>query len=75
MSYCLPVYSLLKDFLKFWVQTFHSIAEWDILCFPKKISKGQIGHFTVKDGSEAGGDLASTQTFLLYYVNQVVLLR
>ena len=26
------------------------------------------------DGSEAGGDLVSIQTFLLYYVKQVVLM-
>ena len=26
------------------------------------------------DGSEAGGDLVLIQTFLLYYVNQVVLM-
>ena len=32
-----------------------------------------IGHFTVVDGSEAEGDLVLIQTFLLYYVNQVIL--
>ena len=32
-----------------------------------------IGHFTVVDGSEAGVDLVLIQTFLLYYVNQVIL--
>ena len=32
-----------------------------------------IGHFTVVDGSEAGVDLVSIQTFLLYYVTQVTL--
>ena len=33
-----------------------------------------IGHFTVKDGSEADGDLVLIQTFLLYHVNQVILM-
>ena len=33
-----------------------------------------IGHFTVMDGSEVDGDLVSIQTFMLYYVNQVVLM-
>ena len=34
----------------------------------------EIGHFTVVDGSEAEGDLVFIQTFLLYYVNQVILM-
>ena len=33
-----------------------------------------IGHFTVMDGSEAGVDLVLLQTFLHYYVNQVILM-
>ena len=33
-----------------------------------------IGHFTVVYGSEAVGDLVLIQTFLLYYVNQVILM-
>ena len=33
-----------------------------------------IGHFTVKDGSEADSDLVLIQTFLLYHVNQVILM-
>ena len=33
-----------------------------------------IDHFTVVDGSEAEGDLVLIQTFLLYYVNQVILM-
>ena len=33
-----------------------------------------IGQFTVMDGSEARVDLVLTQTFLLYYENQVVLM-
>ena len=33
-----------------------------------------IGHFTVMDGSEADGNLILIQTFLLCYVNQVVLM-
>ena len=37
-----------------------------------KFSFQQIGHFTVVDGSEAKGDLVLIQTFLLYYVNQVI---
>ena len=36
--------------------------------------KIEIAHFTVMDGSEAGGDRVLIQTFLLYYVNQVVLM-
>ena len=35
---------------------------------------GRIGHFTVMDGSEAEGDLVLIQSFLLYYVNQVILM-
>ena len=34
----------------------------------------EIGHFTVMDGSAADGDLVLIQTFLLYYVNQVILM-
>ena len=34
----------------------------------------RIGHFTVIDGSEDDGDLVLIQTFLLYYVNQVILI-
>ena len=37
-------------------------------------SPWQIDHFTVVDGSEAEGDLVLIQTFLLYYVNQVILM-
>ena len=33
-----------------------------------------IGHFTVIDGGEADGDLVLIQTFLLYHVNQVILM-
>ena len=33
-----------------------------------------IGHFIVVDRSEAEGDLVLIQTFLLYYVNQVILM-
>ena len=33
-----------------------------------------IGHFTVIDGSEDDVDLVLIQTFLLYYVNQVILM-
>ena len=33
-----------------------------------------IGHFTVVYGSETEGDLVLIQTFLLYYVNQVILM-
>ena len=35
---------------------------------------GKIGYFTVMDRSEAEGDLVLIQTFLLYYVNQVILM-
>ena len=34
----------------------------------------RLGHFTVMDGSEAERDLVLIQTFLLYYVNQVILM-
>ena len=34
----------------------------------------KISHFTVVYGSEAQGDLVLIQTFLLYYVNQVILM-
>ena len=33
-----------------------------------------IGHFTVMGGSECEVDLVLIQTFLLYYVNQVILM-
>ena len=33
-----------------------------------------IDHFTVVDGSEVVGDFVLIQTFLLYYVNQVILM-
>ena len=33
-----------------------------------------MGHFTVMDESKAEGDLVLIQTFLLYYVNQVILM-
>ena len=33
-----------------------------------------IGHFIVVDGSEAEADLVLIQTFLLYDVNQVILM-
>ena len=38
------------------------------------ISNPSIGHFTVIDGGEADGDLVLIQTFLLYHVNQVILM-
>ena len=34
----------------------------------------KIGHFTVMDRSKTGGDHVLIQTFLFYYVNQVVLM-
>ena len=34
-----------------------------------------IGHFTVMDESEAEGNLVLIQTFLIYYVNEVILMR
>ena len=33
-----------------------------------------ISHFTVVDGSEAGGDLVLIRILLLYFVNQVGLM-
>ena len=46
------------------------------LFFRKRITLAfvLIGHFTVMDGSEVDGDLVLIQTFLLYYVNQVILM-
>ena len=44
-----------------------------MLTFDRSQTK-EIGHFTVMDGSEADGDLVLVQTFLLYYVNQVILI-
>ena len=38
------------------------------------LMRQSIGHFTVMDGREAKGDLVLIQTFLLYYVNQVILM-
>ena len=38
------------------------------------ISLSLIGHFTAMDGSEVDGDLVLIQTFMLYYVNQVILM-
>ena len=40
----------------------------------QKLKMKEIGHFTVMDGSEADSDLVLVQTFLLYYVNQVILM-
>ena len=40
----------------------------------KKNHARRIGHFTVVYGSETEGDLVLIQTFLLYYVNQVILM-
>ena len=40
--------------------------------FARGILRFQIGYFTVKDRNEADGDLVLVQTFLLYYVNQVI---
>ena len=40
----------------------------------RRISRIRIGQFTVMDGSEADGDLVLIQTFLLYCVNQVILM-
>ena len=37
----------------------------------ERVEKAEIGHFTVMDGNEAGGDLALIQIFLLCYVNQL----
>ena len=41
-------------------------------CSPRRVSSFLIGHFTVTDKSEAGVDLVLIQTFVLYYVNQVI---
>ena len=47
------------------------------LCVEKNLSHSEqmvIGHFTVMDGSEVDGELVLIQTFMLYYVNQVILM-
>ena len=41
--------------------------------FPVQGIQLSIDRFTVRDGSEAEGDLVVIQTFLLYYVNEVIL--
>ena len=38
------------------------------------VSYWSIDHFTVMDGSEFGVALVLIQTFLFYYVNQVILM-
>ena len=48
-----------------------SICELQNHCFHIKQT---IGHFTVMDESKTGVHLVLIQTFLLYYVNQVVLI-
>ena len=40
----------------------------------QQFESSAIDHFTVVDGSKAEGDLVLIQTFLLYYVNQVILM-
>ena len=45
-----------------------------IMLFYYGLLDSTIGHFTVMDGSEAEADLVFIQTFLLYYVNQVILM-
>ena len=62
------------------------MSEVDGACFTRSVkgitceavsnvwTSGAIGHFTVMDGSESGVDLVLIQTFLFYYVNQVVLM-
>ena len=50
-----------------------SKSEWAIDSKAMR-ARGIIGHFTVNDGSEADGDLVLIQTFLLYHVNQVILM-
>ena len=43
-------------------------------CGAKQIIWNEMGHFTVIHGSEAWDDFVLIQTFLLYYVNHVVLM-
>ena len=45
-----------------------------IIFFSTNMGHFIIGNFTVTDGSEPDGDLVLVQTFLLYYVNQVILM-
>ena len=61
---CKAVYYTAQFGLDFWVF-------W--LCYWNE-SYWAIGHFTVMDGSEANGVHVLIQTFLLYYVNQVILM-
>ena len=58
---------LLCSYLFIVIQNLHWKHEMCVVAFV-------IGHFTVIDGSEAEGDLVLIQTFLLYYVNQVILM-
>ena len=44
------------------------------VCCTCKVAFLLIGHFTVMDGSDAVVDLVLIQTFLLYYVNQVIVI-
>ena len=44
-----------------------------LLCYVMLNIEG-IAHFTVMNGSEAAGDIVLIQTFLLYFVNQVILM-
>ena len=37
----------------------------------ERSKKAEIGHFTVMDGNEAGGDLVLIQIFLLCYASQL----
>ena len=48
------------------VRVFSCNTPYDVNCLK--------GHFTVKDGSKAGVDVVLIQTFLLYYVYQVILM-
>ena len=46
----------------------------EFIALANRHHNGLLGHFTVMDGSVTDGDLVLVQTFLLYYVNQVILM-
>ena len=52
----------------------HTKERWERRAELQRSTIRLIGHFTVMDGSEVDGDLVLIQTFLLYYVNQVILM-
>ena len=75
----LPNWQHMSIRFYFWVLLCTIVYLWDsgiqmLLFFSVLIWAIIKGHFTVMDGSEPDGDLVLVQTFLLYYVNQVILI-